>query len=282
MGGLIGWPILRLKGVYFAMLTLSLTSTAQLVFLNGGGITHGAQGINNIPRPASLPGILPFYLASITLLLIGIAVTWRFANSRIGHIFRSMRQNEDLAWSLGIDVARYRLIAFMVSSALGGTTGAMFAVFQQSIFPSSYSVGDSINFMLYCFLGSLDYVSGPVFGAFLLIIAFQLLSGMSAVPDLALWRLHDRVHVVPTQWLAESAARDRAAAAPANLMSLLVIDHVTRRFGGLIAVNDVSFAVEPGMIFSLIGPNGAGKSTLFKVIAGFLAPRPGGSSIRAR
>lgn len=178
VGGLIGWPILRLKGVYFAMLTLSLTSTAQLAFLNGGGITHGAQGINNIPRPASLPGILPFYLASIALLLIGIAVTWRFANSRIGHIFRSMRQNEDLAWSLGIDVARYRLIAFMVSSALGGTTGAMFAVFQQSIFPSSYGVGDSINFMLYCFLGSLDYVCGPVFGAFLLIITFQLLSGM--------------------------------------------------------------------------------------------------------
>jgi branched-chain amino acid transport system ATP-binding protein len=58
-------------------------------------------------------------------------------------------------------------------------------------------------------------------------------------------------------------------------MSLLVIDHVTRRFGGLIAVNDVSFAVEPGMIFSLIGPNGAGKSTLFKVIAGFLAPTAG-------
>lgn len=178
VGGLIGWPILRLKGVYFAMLTLSLTATAQLVFLNGGGITNGSQGINNIPRPPILTGNLRFYLASILLLLIGIAITWRFASSRIGQIFRSMRQNEELAWSLGIDVAHYRLVAFVVSSALGGATGAMFAVFQQSIFPSSYSVGDSINFMLYCFLGSLEYVWGPVFGAFLLIVTFQLLSSM--------------------------------------------------------------------------------------------------------
>ena len=58
-------------------------------------------------------------------------------------------------------------------------------------------------------------------------------------------------------------------------MSLLAIDHVTRRFGGLVAVRDVSFTVEPGVIFSLIGPNGAGKSTLFKIIAGFLAPSAG-------
>ncbi len=58
-------------------------------------------------------------------------------------------------------------------------------------------------------------------------------------------------------------------------MSILAVERVTRRFGGLVAVNDVSLAVEPGMIFTVIGPNGAGKSTLFKVIAGFLAPTSG-------
>ncbi len=180
VGGLVGWPILRLRGVYFSMITLSLTSTAGLLFLNGGALTHGAEGINNIPRPGLLSSNLAFYLASAVLLLLGTGVIWRFAHSRLGYVFRSMRQNEDLAWSLGIDVARYRILAFVVSSAMGGIVGAMFAISQQSIFPSSYTVNDSVTFMLYCFLGGLDYVAGPVFGAFLLVIAFQLLSAIES------------------------------------------------------------------------------------------------------
>jgi branched-chain amino acid transport system permease protein len=174
-GGLLGWPILRLKGVYFAMITLSLTAAVQLLFLNGGALTNGAAGINNIPRPAILAGNLRFYLASVLFMLAGIAVIWRFDASRLGQVFRSMRQSEDLAWSVGIDVARYRILAFVVSSAMGGIAGAMFAVSQQSVFPSSYTVNDSVNFMLYCFLGGLDFVAGPVFGTFLLVLAFQFL-----------------------------------------------------------------------------------------------------------
>ena len=177
-GILIGAPILRLRGVYFAMITLSLGEAVRLAFLNGGSFTMGATGIVNIPAPSWLNSALAFYVAAVCLLLLSLVVVWRLDNSRIGHVFRSMRQNEDLAASIGIDVARYRVIAFAISSAMGGTAGSFFAVFEKNIYPASYTMQDSVNAMLYCFLGGLDYVLGPVLGGFLLVIAFELLNAL--------------------------------------------------------------------------------------------------------
>lgn len=174
-GVAIGAAILRLRGVYFAMITLSLTEAVRLAFLNGGDFTNGASGIVNIPRPAGIDTPLDFYLLAAVLLLAGLLATWRIATCRLGWIFHSLRQNEELSASIGIDVARYRVIAFGFSCAMGGMAGSFFAVFHQNIYPASYTVQDSINAMLYCFLGGLDFVLGPVVGAFLLVIAFELL-----------------------------------------------------------------------------------------------------------
>ncbi|HMU51819.1 MAG TPA: branched-chain amino acid ABC transporter permease [Geminicoccaceae bacterium] len=173
VGFLIGWPLLRLRGIYFAMVTLSLTEAVRLLFLNTLGASGG--GILNIPRPAGLSTPLAFYLFAATLLLVGYLAVWRLANSRIGWIFRSMRENEELTMSIGIDIARYRVLAFVLCSAMGGIAGACFAALQQNIYPATYTVSDSINFMLYCFLGGLDYVLGPIVGAFGLVMAFELL-----------------------------------------------------------------------------------------------------------
>ncbi len=180
IGYAIGWPILRLKGVYFAMITLVLTEVATYAFLNGGSFTSAASGITDIPRPHLLATSLNLYLASAVLLMIGVGVVWRFHVSPIGAVFRAMRQGEDLAASFGIEIARYRLLAFVVSCGMGGIAGAMFAAVQQNVFPTSYSVNDSINFMLYCFLGGLEWVAGPVVGSFLLIVVFQLLSAIQS------------------------------------------------------------------------------------------------------
>jgi branched-chain amino acid transport system permease protein len=188
LGALIGWPLLRLKGVYFAMTTLSLTEAIRLLALNGGDITKGATGIVNIPRPGPvgifgftiIPGFngadpLPFYFLACLLLVLGLVGVWRLSTSRLGWVFRSLRQNEDLATSIGINVAKYRVIAFAVCCFMGGIGGAFFAAFHQNIYPATYTISDSVNFMLYCFLGGLSYIFGPVVGAFLLVIAFELL-----------------------------------------------------------------------------------------------------------
>jgi branched-chain amino acid transport system permease protein len=188
VGIVIGAAILRLRGVYFAMITLSLTEAVRLAFLNGGAFTQGATGIINIPRPGALslfgltivPAFgsaepLPFYYLAAGLLLLGLIGVWRLTTSRLGWVFRSLRQNEDLAASIGINVAKYRVIAYGFSCLLGGIGGAFFAAFHQNIFPATYSVTDSVYFMLYCFLGGLDFIFGAVVGAFLLVISFELL-----------------------------------------------------------------------------------------------------------
>ena len=178
VAALIGLPILRLRGVYFSMITLSLTEVTRLLMLNGGALTNGVNGFSNIPQAALLDGPMPFFLLSAVLALLGALLIWRISTSRIGSVFRSMRQNEDLSSSLGIDITRYRIIAFAIASGMGGIAGSFFAESQQNIFPGTYTISDSISFMLYCFLGGLDFVLGPIVGTYLLTFAFELLDAL--------------------------------------------------------------------------------------------------------
>ena len=136
-------------------------------------------GLTVIPDFAeSNPHVALFSLATVLAALTFLAL-YRVVNSRLGWLFRSLQQNEDLAASIGVNVARLRVIAFAVSSFLGGVGGAFFVAVQQSIYPSSFQVQDSISFMLYCFLGGLGFVFGPLVGAFVLFIAFEFLHGLN-------------------------------------------------------------------------------------------------------
>jgi branched-chain amino acid transport system permease protein len=185
-GVIVGLPILRLRGVYFSMISLSLTEAVRLAFLNGGDFTRGASGVINVPRPGALEifGVtlipafdgsspLPYYYLAMALLALTLLALWRIANSRLGWTFRSMRLNEELAASVGVNVAKYRVIAFGICCFIGGVGGSFFAGFHQNVYPATYTVNDSMSFMLYCFLGGLDYIAGPVVGAFLLSISFE-------------------------------------------------------------------------------------------------------------
>ncbi len=186
---LIGLPILRLRGVYFAMVTLVLTEVAKLTAL-ALPITNGAKGISSIPLPGGisifgLPIIpdfselestrLAFYYLAVTLMVLSYAGLYRLVHSRIGHLCRSLQQNEELASSIGVNISYLRVIAYSVSSFLGGIAGAVFATISQSIYPSSFQVADSINFMLNCFLGGLGYVFGPMLGTLVLYFGWDLL-----------------------------------------------------------------------------------------------------------
>lgn len=176
VGAVIGSFILKLRGIYFAMLTISLTEAIRLAFLNGGELTQGTKGITGLPQPFGGDSALPMYYLAMALLAFGLLVTWRVHYSRLGRIFRAMRLNEDLAESFGTNVWRYRVTAFAIACALGGLGGSYFAVFTQSVYPQSFTVEHSIYFMLFCFLGGLEFVSGAMIGAFALTILFQLLS----------------------------------------------------------------------------------------------------------
>jgi branched-chain amino acid transport system permease protein len=186
---LIGLPILRLRGVYFAMITLVLTQVVTLTAL-ALPITNGAKGISNIPLPlgVSLFGIpilpdfagmentkMAFYYTACIIMILTYAALYRLVNSRLGHLCRSMQQNEELASSIGVNISYIRIVIFAVSSFFGGLGGAMFGSIAQSVYPSSFQVADSVNFMLNCFLGGLGYVFGPMLGTLVLYFGWDLL-----------------------------------------------------------------------------------------------------------
>lgn len=186
---LIGLPILRLRGVYFAMITLVLTQVVTLTAL-ALSITNGAKGITNIPLPSgvSVFGIplipnfgtldntrMAFYFTACVLMVVTYAALYRLVNSRLGHLCRSMQQNEELASSIGVNISYIRVLIFAISSFFGGIGGAMFGSISQSVYPSTFQVMDSVNFMLNCFLGGLGYVFGPMLGTLVLYFGWDLL-----------------------------------------------------------------------------------------------------------
>ncbi len=186
---LIGLPILRLRGVYFAMVTLVLTEVSRLTAL-ALPFTNGAKGITSIKLPAELSILgltlipdfntlanpkLAFYLMAAVMMVLTYAVLWRIVNSRLGHLCRSLQQNEELASSIGVNIAWLRVLAYAISSFLGGIAGASFVAISQSLYPSSFQITDSVNFMLNCFLGGLGFVFGPMLGTLLLYFGWDLL-----------------------------------------------------------------------------------------------------------
>ena len=185
----IGFPILRLRGVYFAMVTLVMTEMARLTAL-ALPITNGAKGISSIPLPGSISlfGVilvpdfstlenvkLGFYYVAVVLMLLTFAGMYRLVNSRVGHLCRSLQQNEELASSIGVNIANLRLIAFSISSFLGGIAGAIFVGISQSVYPASFPLKDSFDFILNCFLGGLGYVFGPMLGTLVNYFGWDLL-----------------------------------------------------------------------------------------------------------
>ena len=189
VGILIGLPILRLRGVYFAMISLVLTQVVTLTAL-ALPITNGAKGITSIPLPGGISvfGLtlvpdfaqmenarIAFYYTACVLMVLTFAAMYRLVNSRLGHICRSMQQNEELAASIGINIAYIRVVVFAISSFFGGIGGAMFGSIAQSVYPSTFVVADSVNFMLNCFLGGLGYVFGPMLGTLVLYFGWDLL-----------------------------------------------------------------------------------------------------------
>jgi branched-chain amino acid transport system permease protein len=186
---LVGLPILRLRGVYFAMVTLVLTEVARLLAL-ALNVTNGAKGITEIPPPGAirlfgltlLPAFdtfaernLAFYMLSTVTMILCFAAIYRLVNSRLGQLFAALRQNEELASSMGLNVPALRVLAYAISSFLGGVSGAIFVAIAQSIYPSSFTVDDSVKFMLNCFLGGLSYVFGPMLGTLVLYFGWDLL-----------------------------------------------------------------------------------------------------------
>lgn len=182
---LVGYVTLRIKGIYFIVATLALGEVIRVIF---GAWDHpfgGLVGIMNLPPPdaISIPGIpaiqfaskVSLYYLTLFLALIGIVVMDRLNRSPIGFVFRGIREADDLAENVGINVIRYKLLGFMVGCVFASVAGVLYTYNVGSIQPSSFTLVQSAYYLVYVAVGGSANVLGPILGAFLLNVLSEFL-----------------------------------------------------------------------------------------------------------
>jgi ABC-type branched-subunit amino acid transport system ATPase component/ABC-type branched-subunit amino acid transport system permease subunit len=308
-GLLIGLPTFRLRGVYFALAMLAYPLAMLYVFE-----WLGYQEVT-LPMKREDPGLYMqfadhrIYVLIALAMLIGIVVVTRAVErSRFGVALIAIKQNEAAAEAAGIDTFAWKLRAIALSGAIAGATGAFYAVVLLVVTPISvFGMLVSAQALTVVMFGGVGTVWGPLIGAVILIPVAETLHAefgaifpgiqgviyglaiivvIIAAPEGVFWRVRDllrRRHfrsadeppaeagAIPLAATASNPARARNVSGDV----ILEVRNLSKSFGGLRAVQDVSFEVHEGMILGIIGPNGAGKTTLFNLLNGFLRPDRG-------
>jgi branched-chain amino acid transport system permease protein len=169
-----GYPSLRVKGHYFAIVTLAMNMVIFIVLVNWIPVTGGEAGTSGIPAPEAIVlggleinferRINFYYLMLVALLLVMVLVT-AVVRSRVGLVLQAIRQNETFAEAAGVACWRYKLFAFVFSASLAGFAGALYAHYLSFISPAPFSVDHSLNAILAVILGGSGTLVGPLVGA---------------------------------------------------------------------------------------------------------------------
>ena len=288
MGALLGMTTLRLGGHYLAMVTISFQQIITLIMVNWIAVTHGPDGVGNIKRPALFESAHAFLcLCVLAMALIGYIV-WRLPQTPLGRSMRAVRDNELAAGVAGINVYRVKVAAFALSAVLGGIGGGFFAGGFAYVSPDQFSFAESIVFITMTLLGGVASPVGALIGTALLIVLPESLRFLKSVPGLylAIYGLSIIliIRYMPDgiwgffqhrvrRWFApppfaDAPAELTLAPAQADAPMALEVLNLAKHFGGLKAVDDVSFSVRRGEVHALIGPNGSGKTTTLNVLSG--------------
>lgn len=172
---LAGYPSLRVKGHYFAIVTLAYNMVIFIVLMTWGSLTGGEAGLSNVPRPPdvalgplawSLSDRAGYYYLVLLAAVLATAVCALMLHSRVGRVLLAIRQNEALVEAMGVQAWRYKLMAFVVSASLAGLAGALYAHFIGFLNPDAFGVDHSLNAILAVILGGSGTLAGPVVGSF--------------------------------------------------------------------------------------------------------------------
>lgn len=173
VGVMLGLPVLPLRGDYLAIVTLGFGEIIRILLLNVRGLTNGAQGLFNIPRPELGGWVLRsldqwYWLLVIFAFVIATAVG-RMRASRMGRAWEAIREDEDVAAGMGVNTVKYKLMAFAMGASIGSLGGLVFAGFFQFVNPSSFSLLVSVNVLSIVVIGGMGSTPGVLFGALILI-----------------------------------------------------------------------------------------------------------------
>jgi branched-chain amino acid transport system permease protein len=303
----LGWITLRMSGHYLPLATLGWG--LSLYYLMGNLDALGKyDGILNIPGLSLFGWQIGqgrvFFLITASLVLLGTLSLGFLLDSRVGRAIRSLKSGTLMAEAMGIPTLRFKIGIFLLAALFASLSGWLYAHFQRSVNPSPFGIQLGIEYLFMAVLGGAGYVWGAlagvtitklladqlqvvlpqlvgasgsyetiVFGVLLVLILKYAPDGVWDFVDRRLPRARRKVN-----WGDAPALEHKPKPAAGDLV--LDVQCVRKEFGGLVAVNDISFQIRAGEIVGLIGPNGAGKSTTFNLITGVLELTRGAVTFR--
>jgi branched-chain amino acid transport system permease protein len=305
----LGLITVRLSGHYLPLGTIAWGISLFYLFSKLEFLGRN-DGISGIP-PLSIgtlkmldPGTIyfPIWIAVILCALLSM----NLLDSRTGRAIRALRRGHIAAEAFGVQTARAKLLVFIYAAVLAGLSGWLYAHFQRAANPTPFGPQAGIEYLFIAVVGGAGYVWGGVLGAAIVVILKEVLQtylplifgGGGQLETIVFGiLLVALLQLAPTgmwPWLTsllpfktrrrkpDMSATLPARVAPVASGTLLHVDNARKQFGGVIAVNDVSFDVGDREIVALIGPNGAGKSTTFNLITGVLQPTAGKIAVRGQ
>ena len=294
---LVAIPVLRLQTHYFALATLLIGQVVLLIAIQWESVTGGANGIGGVPG-LSLFGLplhtrLAAALMVWSLVALGALLAWHLMRGRLGTGFAVLRTQPVAARAIGIDTGMLRLLAFLLSAGYAGLAGSLYVHAIGVLSPDILSFPVMVTCLTIAVVGSRRRVAGALLGAVLVVelpewarfLRDDYLLAYGCILLLVIVALPDGLIETVERWLARLwTAPSPPLPTPRSMPlrpasasdgAVLEVANLARRFGGVRALDGVSFDLRAGEVLGLIGPNGSGKTTLLNVVTGIFPPDAG-------
>lgn len=305
----LGGITARLKGHYLPLSTIAWCIALYIAMGSWIDLTGGHTGLRGIP-PISIFGFnlndsRSFFYLAWFFVLVGAWTAWNLTYSRIGRAMRASKGDAIAAASFGVNPAVLKLQVFVLSAIYAGLAGWLYVHYQNFINPTPFSLEASIKYLIAAVAGGVGSIPGVILGSGLVTGLEEILKGLlprifgrtgnyeiiayGLILVLILMFAPKGLWPFLERYLPKARAQNPSGnGLPTRLSTgqagevVLEVDNLTKRFGGLLAVNGMSFQLRRGEILALIGPNGAGKSTCFNMITSVYAPSEGTVRFKGR